>query len=89
MPSSHAGKVKCSKGNLNAAVFVSSAKVQVCQCDRRSSDLHDGIVLGFNPRLESSVVSDPSDGVDLAKAPHSTWKRKMRPMFLTLIETLF
>lgn len=42
-------------GHSNAAAFVSSAKVQICRCDRRNSDLHGGIVLGFNAHLESSA----------------------------------
>ncbi len=51
----HKGSGECFDGHSNAAAFVSSAKVQICRCDRRNSDLHGGIVLGFNPHLESSA----------------------------------
>jgi hypothetical protein len=48
-------KFKRSEGHSNAPAFVSSAKVQIFRCDRRNSDVRGGIVLGFNPHLESSA----------------------------------
>jgi hypothetical protein len=42
-------------GECLEAAFVGSAKVQICRCDRRNSDRHGGVVLGFNAHLESSV----------------------------------
>ena len=58
--------MKCSEGHSNATAFVSSTKVQIFRSDRRDFDRHGGIVLGFNPHLESSTLSDLSGGVELA-----------------------
>jgi hypothetical protein len=54
--SSHVSKSSSAlKDHSNAAAFLGSKKVRIFRCDRRNSDRHGGIVLGFNAHLESSA----------------------------------
>src|ERR1041385_8535558 len=56
----HAALVERQSINRASPFCGLTTKVQLFRCDRRNSDRHGGIVLGFNAHLKFSLLSNPS-----------------------------